>query len=118
MKNALRVERVFFYLYKGIDMYVHQGCQMAYFQNKNPKLGKFWRDLEWKMLAYLYGDLEFITAVWYILCPFGNLVVIWYIFPVLVYCVKKNMATLMYICENVGGGGGFSALFCDCASLD
>jgi hypothetical protein len=23
-----------------------QGCQMAYFQTKNPNLGKFWRDLD------------------------------------------------------------------------
>jgi hypothetical protein len=29
-----------------------QGCQMVYFQTKNPKLGKFWRVLQWKMLAY------------------------------------------------------------------
>jgi threonine aldolase len=30
-----------------------------------------------------------------ILCSFGNLVVIWYIFPVLVYCITKNLATLI-----------------------
>jgi hypothetical protein len=29
-----------------------QGCQMAYFQTKNPTLGKFWRVLQWKMLVY------------------------------------------------------------------
>jgi hypothetical protein len=40
-------------------------------------------------------------AIWNILKPFGifydHLVIswqIWYIFPVLVYCVKKNLATL------------------------
>jgi hypothetical protein len=27
------------------------------------------------------GHLEYFKTVWYILCPFGNLVVIWYIFP-------------------------------------
>jgi hypothetical protein len=32
--------------------YPHQGCQMAYFQTKNPYLGKFWRDLQWKFLVY------------------------------------------------------------------
>jgi hypothetical protein len=26
------------------------GCQMVYFQAKNPNLGKFWRALDWKML--------------------------------------------------------------------
>jgi hypothetical protein len=30
-----------------------------------------------------------------IFLSFGNFVVIWYIFPVLVYCFKKNLATLM-----------------------
>jgi hypothetical protein len=27
-----------------------QGCQMVYFQTKNPNLGKIWRALGWKML--------------------------------------------------------------------
>jgi hypothetical protein len=29
-----------------------QGCQMAYYQTKNPDLGKFWRVLKWKILVY------------------------------------------------------------------
>jgi hypothetical protein len=29
-----------------------EGCQMAYFQTKNPNVGKFWRALKWKMLVY------------------------------------------------------------------
>jgi hypothetical protein len=29
-----------------------QGCQMVCFQTENPKLGKFWRVLQWKMLVY------------------------------------------------------------------
>jgi hypothetical protein len=28
-----------------------QGCQVVYFQTKNPNLGKFWRALEYKMLV-------------------------------------------------------------------
>jgi hypothetical protein len=40
------------------------------------------------------AQLEVIIKIWYILCPFGNLVPIWYIFPILVYCVEKNLATL------------------------
>jgi hypothetical protein len=31
---------------------VVQGCQMVCFRTKNPNLGKFWRVLQWKMLAY------------------------------------------------------------------
>jgi hypothetical protein len=30
----------------------NQGCQMVYFNTKNPNLGIFWRALEWKMLVY------------------------------------------------------------------
>jgi hypothetical protein len=40
--------------------------------------------------------VKYITTLWYILLPFGNLVVIWYISLVLVYCIKKNLATLNY----------------------
>jgi hypothetical protein len=29
-----------------------QGCQMVYFQTKNPNLGKFLMALDWKMLIY------------------------------------------------------------------
>jgi hypothetical protein len=57
------------------------GCQMAYFQTKNPNLGKFWRVLQWKMLKYF-------MVKWSILWPFGILsshlvyiMAIWYIFP-------------------------------------
>jgi hypothetical protein len=57
-----------------------RGCQMVYFQTKNPNLGKFWRALEWKMLKY------FMT-IWNILRTFGifydhlvHFVLIWYIF--------------------------------------
>jgi hypothetical protein len=68
---------------------------MAYFQTKNLNLGKFLRVLKWKMLVYF-------IAIWDILRPFcifcghlGYLMVIWYIFPVLVCCTKKNLATLV-----------------------
>jgi hypothetical protein len=29
-----------------------QGCQMVYFQTKNPNVGKFGRFLQWKMLEH------------------------------------------------------------------
>jgi hypothetical protein len=59
-------------VYLCIPMY--QCCQMVCFQTKNPNSGKFWRALEWKMLVYLWS--------------FGIFSI------VLVYCVKKNPATL------------------------
>jgi hypothetical protein len=57
---------------------------MAYFQTKNPDLGKFWRVLQRKMLVYF-------TAIWSIVCSLDILMVI---FPVLLWFTKKNLATL------------------------
>jgi hypothetical protein len=50
-----------------------QCCQMEYFQNKNPNLGKFWKALQWKMFVFLgpffsffrpNGVHTYFTAVW------------------------------------------------------
>jgi hypothetical protein len=72
-----------------------QGCQMVCFQTKNPKLGKFYRALDCKMFIYF-------IAIWNILWRFGifcdhlvHFVFTWYIFPVLVSFIKKNLATLL-----------------------
>jgi hypothetical protein len=37
-----------------IHIEVDRGCQMVYFQTKNPTLGKFCRVLQWKMMVSLY----------------------------------------------------------------
>jgi hypothetical protein len=42
-----------------------QICQMVYFQNKNPNLGKFVSALDWKMLVYF-------MAIWYIFTVFED----------------------------------------------
>jgi hypothetical protein len=60
-----------------------QGCQMDFFETKNPYLGKFWRVLQWKMLVYF-------MAIWSILRPYGifygHLVHVffpfWYVVPI------------------------------------
>jgi hypothetical protein len=76
--------------------YKQQGCQMVYLQTKNFNLGKFWRALEWKIAGIIYDNLKYLTAIWYTLWPFGiYLNVIWYIFPLLVCCTMKNLATLL-----------------------
>jgi hypothetical protein len=70
----------------------NQGCQMVYFQTKNPHLGKFWRAFKWK-------KLEYSMTIWNILRPFGifyghlvYFVSIWYIFVViLVYFSRFGM---------------------------
>jgi hypothetical protein len=47
-----------------------QCCQMAYFQNKNPDLGKFWRVLHgrcWYIIwpiCLLYAYLAYFVAIW------------------------------------------------------
>jgi hypothetical protein len=48
----------------GEALLINQDCQMAYFQTKNPNLGKFFRVLQWKMLQHF-------KAIWSILLPFG-----------------------------------------------
>jgi hypothetical protein len=45
-----------------------QGCQMVYFQTKNPNFGKFLRVLQWTLLVYfmaIYVHLVYFMAVWY-----------------------------------------------------
>jgi hypothetical protein len=57
---------------------------MVCFQTKNNNLGKFWRAIEWKTLVYF-------MAIWYILWLFGNVVVIWYLFPPFgILCQEKS----------------------------
>jgi hypothetical protein len=72
---------------------------MVCFPNKNTNLGKFLRALDWKVLIYF-------KAIWNILWRLGivydhlvHFVFILYsfIFPVLVSCTKKNLATLFGI---------------------
>jgi hypothetical protein len=68
---------------------------MAYFEFKNPNLGKFWRDLLRKMLVYFTAVWYIFIAIWYVLWPlsrfYGYMVdftPFWYL------CTKKNLATL------------------------
>jgi hypothetical protein len=76
---------------------------MVYFQTKNPNVGKFWRVSQWKLLVYFMTIWSILcTAIWYILLQsgtaYGNLVSI---FPVLVICAKKNLATLKATAEQI-----------------
>jgi hypothetical protein len=60
-------------------------------------------------VGIFFGHLDYFTVIWYILWPFGNVMVIWYIFPRFVPRVKKNLPTLItrtYIASFVRGGGG------------
>jgi hypothetical protein len=60
---------------------------MAYFRTKNFNLGRFGRDLQWKMLVDFLDIRLFwplVVAIWYILLLFGIH------FPVLVYRTKTK----------------------------
>jgi hypothetical protein len=51
-----------------------QGCHMVCFQTRNPNLGLFWRDLEWKLFFFkFYDHLEYFLGIWYNLWQF------WYV---------------------------------------
>jgi hypothetical protein len=57
---------------------------MVYFETKNTNLGKFWVSLKWNVLVYF-------ILIWYIILPFGDVVVIWYIFPRFgIMCQEKS----------------------------
>jgi hypothetical protein len=78
-----------------------QGCQMVYFQTKNWNLGIFRKVLQCKTLVYF---MDILVYVLYgpIVYFFGHLlyfVVILSIYPVLVFCTKKNLATLARSCR-------------------
>jgi hypothetical protein len=78
-----------------------QGCQMVYFQTKNPNLSPFWRALDWKIWIYFMAIWNILRTSWifydhlvhfvFVLCSFGT------IFPVLISCTEKNLATLQPI---------------------
>jgi hypothetical protein len=42
-------------------------------------------------VGIFFGYLEYISAIWYMLWPFGNLVTIWYIFPPFWYIVSRKI---------------------------
>jgi uncharacterized membrane protein YuzA (DUF378 family) len=56
--------------------------QNGFFSNQKIQFGvNFEALLMEKMVGVFFGHFEYITAIWYILWPFGDLVAIWYIFP-------------------------------------
>jgi predicted membrane-bound spermidine synthase len=73
------------------------GLPDGIFSNQKSQFGQILEGLGMEKTGILYGYLEYIAAIWYILWLFGNLVTVRYIFsPVLVYCVEKNLATLAW----------------------
>jgi hypothetical protein len=67
----------------------------GFFSDQKYQFGSIFDDLGMENVVIYSGHLEYFTTIGHILWAFGNLVVIWYIFPTLVYCTKKNLATLL-----------------------
>jgi hypothetical protein len=56
------------------------GLPDGMFSNQKSKFGQILDGIGMEKVGKLVGHLEYNTDIWYILCPFGNLVAIWYIF--------------------------------------
>jgi hypothetical protein len=65
------------------------------FSDQKSQSGEFLEGLEMENILWALGIGILRPFTQYILWPFGNLVVIWYIVRVLVFCIGKNLATLL-----------------------
>jgi hypothetical protein len=77
-------------------------CRVArwyYFYTENLNLGTFWRAFEWNMLVYFMTIRSFRQTFDISYGHLVHFVVHWYIFHVLVYCTKKNLAALNHALE-------------------
>jgi hypothetical protein len=72
-----------------------QGCQMVCLQTKNSNLGELWRVLQYTMMVYFMDTWSILRSFVIFYVYLVQFVVIWYIFPVLVFSTKKNLATLV-----------------------
>jgi hypothetical protein len=64
------------------------------FKPKIPLSVNFWRAVDWKMLIYFMAICYISRTLRISSDHMVHFVFIWYIFPVLVSCTKKNLATL------------------------
>jgi hypothetical protein len=79
----------------------YQGCQMVYFQTKNPNLGKFWRALDWKMLIYFMAIRNILQTLDTFYDHLVHFVFIWYHFFRFWYHVPRKIwqpCTLQCMC--------------------
>jgi hypothetical protein len=57
------------------------GLPVGIFSNRISQFGYILEGFGMEYVVIFSGPLEYITAIWYILGPFGNIVVSWHIFP-------------------------------------
>jgi hypothetical protein len=69
-----------------LDLFRNQGCQMVYFQTKNPNVDTFPRALEWEMLLHF-------MIIWNILWPFCKFIAVWYGWFVAIWYIFHYFST-------------------------
>jgi hypothetical protein len=94
MGKRLGAVKIIFPIVRLISFETFKGRQIVKFLHQKSQFEVNYQFLIMENVGIFYGHLEYFTAIWYIFGLFDNVVVIWYIFHVLVYCVKKNLATL------------------------
>jgi hypothetical protein len=57
------------------------GLPDGWLSNQKSQFGEILEGLRTEIAGIFYGHLEYFTVMWYILWPFGNVVVIWYVSP-------------------------------------
>jgi hypothetical protein len=67
------------------------GLPDGFFSDQNSQFGDILEDLGMENVVIFSGHLEYFTTIVYILCAFGNFVVILYIFPPLWYIVQSKI---------------------------
>jgi hypothetical protein len=95
LKTLIRQNKISLLSLARVYIQSKAGLPDGLFSNQPPSFGTFWKAFEWKIL------ISFMT-IWYTVWPFdlfyGNLVYfvcVCQIIPVLVYCFKTNLATLV-----------------------
>jgi hypothetical protein len=72
-------------------MLVRSGLPDGLFSNQKYKFGKILEGFIMEHAGIFYAHSEHFTVIWYILWPFGNVVLIWYIFPRFgILCQEKS----------------------------
>jgi hypothetical protein len=81
------------------------GLPDGIFSDQKSQFGQILEGLRIENVGICYGHWAYFTAIWCILWQFGKVVVIWHIFPhfgICTYCIKKNLAPLLYVVRSNG----------------
>jgi hypothetical protein len=67
------------------------GLPDGVFSKQKSKFGSILEGLRMENIGIFYVHLEYFTAIWYNLWPFGNVDAFWYIFPRFgILCLEKS----------------------------